>query len=211
MDKKIIKKPVNLHNFSKKLNNIMLNWKFLTPIIFSVFGMFLGSFSAKGERGIYLKLSEVINQYILSSENISIYENFTVYLLLPTIFAVMIFFFGLSVYGCFVVNFIPLLFSFLASIITYFLFETYALKGLAYVVIMIIPYCIPSLMSLILITSESISMSQLLIKTLGKSKRLNDYNFSLFYKNSIKYYLIIIIAVIIRILMYRLFNGIFVF
>ena len=165
----------------------------------------------KGERVIYLKLSELINQNILSDAGVTLYESLAVYLLLPTIFAVAIFFFGLSVYGCFTVNVIPLAYSLFSSMIVYFLFETYALKGLAYVAIMLLPHCILSLVSLIMLTGESISMSQMLIKTLGKSKRLNDYCFGAYYKNCLKYYLLIILAVVARTMMSKLFSGIFVF
>lgn len=211
MDKKFIKKPVNLHKFSMNFNKIMPDWKLITPIFFSVAGIIFGSLTAKGERGIYLKLSELINQYILSDTSVSLYENLTVHLLLPTIFAVIIFFFGLSVYGCFTVNVIPLAYSLFSSMIVYFLFEKYALKGLAYVTIMLLPYGILSLVALIMLTGESIGMSQLLVKTLGKSKRLSDYSFGVYYKNSLKYYLLIILAVAIRVIMYKLFSSIFVF
>ena len=211
MDKKNITKPVNLHKFSIKFNKFIPDWKFIIPVIFSVAGIIFGSLTAKGERRIYLKLSELINQYIISNSDGSLYEELTVHLLLPTIFAVVVFFLGLSVYGCFAVNAVPFAYSFIASMIIYFLFETYALKGLAYVAIMILPYCILSLVSLITITGESISMSQLLIKTLGKSKRLNNYNFGIYYKSSLKYYSFIILAVALKIIMYKLFRGIFVF
>ena len=192
-------------------NKIMPDWKLITPIFFSVAGIIFGSLTAKGERGIYLKLSELINQYVLSDASVSIYENLTLHLLLPTIFAVVIFFFGLSVYGCFTVNAVPLIYSFIFSMIVYFFLDTYTLKGLAYVAIMILPYCILSLSSLITITGESISMSQLLIKTLGKSKRLNDYNFGVYYKKTLTHYLFIILAVTVRIIMNKLFSNIFVF
>lgn len=211
MNKKIINQPVNLHKFKIKFNNYMPDWKVVTPVIFSVAGIILGSKTAKGERGIYLKLSELINQYVLSDASVSIYENLTLHLLLPTFFAVVIFFFGLSVYGCFTVNAVPLIYSFIFSMIVYFFLDTYTLKGLAYVAIMILPYCILSLASLITITGESISMSQLLIKTLGKSKRLNDYNFGVYYKKTLTHYLFIILAVAVRIIMNKLFNNIFVF
>ena len=192
-------------------NKIMPDWKLITPIFFSVAGIIFGSLTAKGERGIYLKLSELINQNILSDAGVTLYESLMVYLLLPTIFAVAIFFFGLSVYGCFTVNVIPLAYSLFSSMIVYFLFETYALKGLAYVAIMLLPYCILTLVALIMLTGESIGMSQLLVKTLGKSKRLSDYSFGVYYKNSMKYYLLIILAVAVRVVMYKLFSSIFVF
>lgn len=211
MDKKIINQPVNLHKFKIKFNNYMPDWKVVTPVIFSVAGIVLGSKAAKGERGIYLKLSELIKQYVLSDASVSIYENLTLHLLLPTIFAVVIFFFGLSVYGCFTVNAVPLIYSFIFSMIVYFFLDNYTLKGLAYVAIMILPYCILSLASLITITGESISMSQLLIKTLGKSKRLNDYNFGVYYKKTLTHYLFIILAVAVRIIMNKLFSNILVF
>lgn len=211
MDKKIITKPVNLHKFNIKFNSFMPDWKLITPVIFSVAGITCGSLAAKGERGIYLKLSELINQYIISDSGASLYESLTVNMLFPTLFAVVIFFSGLSVYGCFAVNAVPFLYSLFFGMVVYFFFDTYALKGLAYVTIMILPYCILSLVSLIKITGESISMSRLLIKTLEKSKRLNDYNFGLYYKNSLKYYLFIILAVAVKIIMHKLFSSIFVF
>ena len=211
LKRKIIKKTISLHQFSIKLNGFISDWKFVVPLIFSVTGIVLGSVTAKGERGIYLKLGELTHQYISSDIDVSLYGNFMIHLLLPTIFAVMIFFSGLSVYGFFAVNFIPLSYSFIASTIVYFLLDTYTLKGLAYIAIMIMPYCILSLVSLIAITGESIMMSTLLIRTLGKSKRMNDYNFAVYYKNSIKYYLLIILAVVVRVLINMLFRNIFIF
>lgn len=211
MEKMLIRKPLNLHGYKLKINNFMPNWKFILTIIFSIIGIFLGSSAAKGEWLLYIKLTEFVQNFMINSDVSLLYGKFFVYLLVPTVFAVVLFFIGLSVCGCFCANFFPMLYGFIISEIVYYFFENYSLKGLAFVVIMIIPYSVLSLCSLIMLCSESVSMSQTLLKTLGKSKRISDYNFAKYYKNSLRSYLVIILAVVIWFVMQKLFSSIFIF
>ncbi len=211
MEKLKIKKPLSLHKYSIRINDIMSDWKFILPVIISVAGIFVGSLMAKGEGVLYFKFCELIKSYILNSQSENLYLNFIIYLILPTAFAVLIFFTGLSVYGVLIVNTVPFVYSTTVSILIYFIYSTYTLKGLGYIVIMILPYAILTLFSLILLTGESISMSQQIMKTLSKSKRIKDYNFNFYYKNCLKSYVFIIVASIIKITMDKLFFGLFVF
>lgn len=211
MEKIRFKKPVSLHKYSVKINGFMADWKFILPVLFSIFGIFIGSLTAKGEGELYLKLCNLIKIYLLNAQAENIYINFLIYLILPSTFAVIIFFTGLSVYGILFVNVIPFAYSSALSVLVYYLYNDYALKGLGYIAIMILPYGILTLLSIILLTGESISMSQQIMKTLSKSKRIKEYNFTFYYKNCLKSYLFIIVATVIKILMDKLFFGLFIF
>jgi hypothetical protein len=60
-------------------------------------------------------------------------------------------------------------------------------------------------------TSESIDMSQVLLKKLTRSSRMSDYNFNRYYKNCLKSYVFIIIAAAIKTVLDGLFVGLFIF
>lgn len=211
MKKLSMKKTLNLHKYSLRVNNLVLNWKLILPIIFTLAGFTVGSFLAKGERALYLRACDYIKLFILADHEQDAYAELFVYLLIPSIFALILFFCGMSAFGGWFCNLIPFVFSIVISTITYFIYNNYALKGLAYNVIMIFPYAIISLLSLILLSAESISMSQCIMHTLNKSTRTKDYNFVKYCKNGIKYYILIIVASLIKFLIDSMFADLFVF
>ena len=206
-----IKKTLNFHKFSVRVNNFMLDWKLILILISTVSGIILGSLTAKGEGTQFLKVEEFINNYLIKFESENLYSVFIIYLIIPTIFATILFFSGMSLIGVPTACIVPFVFSLISSTVIYYMFDMYALKGLAYIVIMLMPYIILSLLSLILLSIETIKMSQYLIRTISKSKRNSDYNFTVFYKNYLKSYALIIIACIIKITIEKLFIGLFIF
>lgn len=206
-----IKKTLNLHKYSLRVNDIMLNWKIILPLIFAVAGIVCGAVIAKGEGALYRKLCETVIHYILNGSERNIYENILIYLLIPTSFAVALFFSGLSVFGVLTSVSVPLAYSFINSMLVYYFYSEYALKGLAYTVIILFPYIIISLYSLIIITGESISMSGYLLNTMSKSSGKADYNFKMYYKQTAKGYLFIIISVAIKTIVDGLFIDLFAF
>ncbi len=211
MGKLRIEKPLDLHKFSIKINDIMSNWKIIIPVAISVLGIFAGAMVAKGEGAFYHNIIPYVQKFLLKSENQSNYASLTIYLLVPTIFAALIFFSGLSVYGSITVNIIPFAYSFMSGVITYYLFKSYTLKGLGYIVLMFLPYAVLSLLALILMTAESVDMSQVLLKKLSRTKRMSDYGFNNYYRNCIKGYIMIIVAAIIKTVLDSLFVGLFIF
>ena len=211
MEKLNMKKTLNLHKYSIRVNRIIINWKLILPIAFTILGIAIGSFIARGEGEVYLKFCDFVKAYVLNKNSGFNYTAFSVYLLIPTVFALILFFSGLSAFGGWFSNLIPLMFSATTSVITYSIYNFYSLKGLAYNVIMIFPYALLSLLSLILLASESISMSQCIMHTLSKSTRNNDYNFSKYCKNCMKCYILIISASLIKILLDSMFTDLFVF
>lgn len=211
MEKIRIKKPLDLHKFNTKINKIMLNWKIIIPTVISVSGIFAGAVTAKGEGAFYYGIIPYIQKFLIKPENQTNYASLIIYLLVPTLFAAAIFFSGLSVYGNVTVNIIPFTYSFASGLITYFLFQSYTLKGLGYIVIMFLPYAVLSLLALILMSAESIDMSQVLLKKLSRTKRMSEYSFNIYYKNCIKSYILIIIAAIIKTIIDSLFVGLFIF
>ncbi len=211
MDKSALKRTLNLHKYSIRVADIISNWKFILPVASSVAGLCFGSIFSKGEGRLYTHLGEYINNYILSSTFENVYSAFIIYLLIPTLFAIILFFCGLSVYGGIFANFVPASYSFCISIITYYLYSNFTLKGLAYCVLIIFPYAVLSVFSLILMTSECISMSQQLTKSLNRNARNNEYNFNFYYKNCLKSYIFILIGAVIKTLLDSLFIGLFDF
>lgn len=211
MEKLKTKRTLNLHKYRLKFEDMLSDWRIILPVIVAVIGIIAGSMIAKGEGAIYLSISQHIKNLLIRTENQSNYTSLFIYLLIPTVFAVAIFFSGLSVYGSITVNTIPFIYGLLSGIFTYYLFGTYTLKGLGYIVIMFLPYAVFSLFSLILMTTESIDMSQVLLKKLIRTSRMSDYNFNKYYKNCIKSYIFIIIAAVIKTVLDGLFVGLFVF
>lgn len=211
MEKLKTKRTLNLRKYRIKLEDMFSEWKIILPVIIAVIGIIAGSIIAKGEGSVYLSISQYIKNLLIRTESQTNYTSVFIYLLIPTVFAVVIFFSGLSVYGSITVNIIPFIYGLLSGIFTYYLFGTYTLKGLGYIVIMFLPYAVFSLFSLILMTSESIDMSQVLLKKLTRSSRMSDYNFNRYYKNCLKSYVFIIIAAAIKTVLDGLFVGLFIF
>ncbi len=211
MNKIALKKTLSLHKYNVRVTEILSNWKFILPIIASICGLIFGSLFSKGEGETYQRIGGYIESYVLNSTYTNIYSSFIVYLLIPTLFAIVLFFCGLSVYGGVISNLIPAAYSFFIGVITYYLYSNFTLKGLAYSVIIIFPYAVLSVFSLILITSESISMSQQLTKSLNRNFRNIEYKFAFYYKNCLKSYVFIILAAVVKTVLDSLFIGLFSF
>lgn len=207
-----IKRTLNFRKFSVKTQEIIQNWKLVLPILSSVGGLVLGSHIAKGEGALYKFTEKYIQEFLINATSNDVQAHIYIQLLVPTVFAVILFFCGLSVYGGLICNIIPFVYSSAIGIVAYHFYSNYILKGLAYCVIIIFPYAILSLFSLILISVEGINMSQVLFKQLiNLNSKKQDYNFVFYYKNCIKSYLFIIGAVVMKLLVDYLFAGIFSF
>ena len=211
MEKLNMKKTLSLHKYSIRVNKIIMNWKIILPIIFALAGLIFGSFFAKGEGELYCRICELIESYLLKKATGISYSKLTFHLLIPTVFALILFFSGISAFGGWLSNLVPFAFSASISTVTYYIYSNYSLKGLAFNVIMIFPYAALSLLALILLTSESISMSQCIINMLSKSTRNNDYNFVKYCKKCFKIYILIIIASFLKILIDSFFADLFIF
>lgn len=207
-----LRKTLKLSEFNIGVRNIITEWKIVIPLIISLTGTFFGTFMIKGEGGLYGRTTIIIENYLLKDFSEPFYICFIIYLLIPTVFAVIMFFLGLSVYGGIIVSILPFSFAFFSGIITYYMYSVYTLKGLAYCVIMMFPYSTLVLFALIKITSECITMSQYILCTLSvKRRKIPDYSINKYYVNSLKSYLIIIIAALIKTGIESLFVGLFSF
>ncbi|MCQ2483705.1 MAG: hypothetical protein MJ168_00065 [Clostridia bacterium] len=210
MSTPVIKKTLNLHKYSVRVNDFVLNWKIVVPVTFSVAGLVLGALSGKGEGKLFLKVTDLFLSTLSSGASTPL-SSFISSLLPPTVFAVVLFFLGLSAYGGFAVNFIPLCYSYLIGMISYFMYDHYTLKGLAYCVMLVFPYAVLSLTGLVLCSCESISMSEFMLRCISKNGKLSDYSFKKFYKSYLKYYIYIIASAVIKTMLEYLFVGLFVF
>ena len=210
MSSPVIKKTLNLHKYSLRVNSFILNWKIILPSLFAVGGLFLGCLSGKGEWRLYLKITDLFIP-VLTQGLTSLLSEFIRALLIPTAFSAILFFLGLSAYGGFAVNFIPLAYSCLIGEISYYMYNTYTLKGLGYCVILIFPYAMLSLAGLVLSSAESMSMSEFMLRTVSESKRFSDYSFRKFCTASIRSYSFIIASAVIKALLTYLFIGLFSF
>lgn len=210
MPKPVIKKTLNLHKYSVRVNELVLNWKIAVPIVFSVAGLIFGALSGKGEGKLYIKISDMFSS-ILINENSAMLSSFISSLLPPTAFIILLFFLGLSAYGGFAVNFVPLCYSYLVGMISYYMYDTYTLKGLAYCVMLIFPYSVLSLTGLVLCSAESINMSEFMLRCISKNGKFSDYSFRRYYTSYMRYYIYVIISAVIKVVLEYLFSGLFVF
>lgn len=205
-----LKKTLNFHRYKLKLDDILSNWKIVIPTVFSIIGLILGCAAGKGEGGVYLKITEYIRLFLDSGE-----ASFTVvffrYLFIPTALDVILFFLGLSLFGGAASNAVIFVFTYMIGTISYYMYNEYTLKGLAFCVILIYPYAVAALLGMILSCRETINMSELILKKISKSGKLTDYSFSDYYKSFLKYYIIIPISAALSALLEGLFGSIFVF
>lgn len=194
------------------LHNVMSEWRIAVPLIIALIGLFVGTFVIKGEESVYSKAGYYIENYLLNDYNYTFYLRLIIHLLIPTAFAFVMFFLGLSVYGGLIVSLLPFTFTLFCGIITYYMFSEYTLKGLAYCVIMLFPYLTLSLYALVIISGECITMSQYLLCILSvKRIKAPDYSIKNYYLNTSKSYIIILIAALIKTLIEGLFVGLFSF
>lgn len=206
-----LKKTLNLHRFSVRVNDVFANWKIALPTIISVIGMVAGSYTAKGEGWTYSFIGRYIKLFLTEKTDVNFLSDIIIMFLIPASFAIILFFCGLSVFGGFIANAVPFLYSFIIGVTSYYFYLNYTLKGLAYCVILIFPYAVLSLFSLILMTGECINMSEYLVNKTNRKNSIYDYSFKLYYLNFMKSFVFIVIAVIIKILLDTLFIGIFSF
>lgn len=213
MTKISIKKTLNLHKFNVEVAEIISNWKIIVPIVFAVMGLFVGTALSKGEGQLCKLLTTSIENILTDGTYTETYSAVVIYLMIPTFFAFLLFFCGLSVYGGLVSNFLIISYSMIIGFVSYYFYSNYSLKGLAYCVIIIFPYAILTLFSLILITGECINMSQVLTKNLSKNLRGRgkEYNFKFYYRNCMKSYCFIVLGTVIKIIIDSLFIGLFNF
>lgn len=206
-----IKNTLNLHGFSVRIKDIFLYWKLIIPLIISVAGIVTGSYIAKGEGHLYLFIERYIETLLLNKSDFNLPSDLIVLILIPSIFAIVLYFCGLSVFGGLISNSVPFFYSLLVGIISYYFYYNYTLKGLAYCVILIFPYAVLSLFSLILMTSECIIMSEYLINKTNQRKVFAEYSIKQYSVNYIKSYAFIVLSVLIKCILDSLFIGIFSF
>lgn len=206
-----IKRTFNLHKYSSQIKDIISEWKIIATIAVSMAGMIAGTLCEKGERGSFGEFPRIIFNYMINTDVSEIYTTFLYNLLLPTILFVVIFFCGLSAYGVLISYFIPFGYSMLIGMLTYYLYSDFMLKGLAFFVILILPFATLSLLGIVLMTVDSINMSQGVLNVLGNANKRYPYNFSIYYKSALRNYIIIIISAIIKTILDNLFIGIFSF
>lgn len=212
MKKISLQKTLNLHQFSSKFNIILSNRKIIFMVIITIIGLVAGTHFIKGEEGIYHKIGSLTEEYILNYNYETVYTDFIIHLVIPSLFALILFFGGLSIFGGMLTCILPAVFSFTVGTVAYYLYSVYTLKGLAYCVIMLFPYITLSLLSLIMLSIESISMSQYLLNILNNKKhKFIDYSINRYYVNCLKSYALIIVAAIIKASIDSLFIGLFRF
>lgn len=204
------KKTLNLHKYSLKFSEILSNWKIILPLIFSLIGIVIGCYEGKGESGLYFKITDYFTSVILNSDRLTLGTSLLYYMIFPCIFFVIIFFLGLSVFGTVITNAVPLCLGYIIGCISFYQYSLYNLKGFGYCIIMIYPYCILTLLAVILCCRESINMSQLIVGSISKAK-LPSYSFTTYYKSFIKNLALIFAASAVKTALNYLFGGLFVF
>lgn len=206
----VTQKTLNLHKYSLKLTELLSNWKIVLPMIFTVIGMSLGCFDGKGEGSLFLRLTNYFTSVVLTGESFTPVSGFLYYLIFPSVFMIIIFFLGLSVFGSVITNLVPLCYGYTVGCISYFQYSEYTLKGLGYCIIMLYPYCVLTLLAIILCCRESINMSQLIVGSISKSK-VPNYSFTSYCRAFAKNLVFIFAASAVKLLLEYLFGALFVF
>ncbi|MDD6276174.1 MAG: hypothetical protein PUB20_05070 [Clostridia bacterium] len=205
-----LKKTLNLHKYSVKAKDFLLNWNYMVPLIISLTGIILGCKIGKDARGVYLIISKGYCDIFLGN-NFSLGSDFIQSLLISTIFAGILFFFGLCAYGAVISNAVPFCYGIMIGIVSFYFYQNYTLKGLAYCMILVFPYAVLSLYSINLCCRESINMANMIIHKISSKERYIDYSFNTYITRFFKSYLYIPAAAVLKTVLDYLFIDIFTF
>lgn len=204
------KKTLNLHKYSLKFSEIMSNWKIILPMIFFIMGLVVGCFDGKGEGSLYFRITNYFTNVILNGEELTLGTSLLYYMIFPCAFIIIIFFLGLSVFGTFITNGVPFCLGYIIGCVSFYEYSMYTLKGFGYCVIMVYPYCILTLLAVILCCRESINMSQFIVGSISKTK-VPNYSFTMYYKSFIKNFAFVAAASAVKTVLNYLFSGLFTF
>lgn len=205
------KKNIDLHRFNKSIGDVLSKRRVIIPVLFSISGIIIGSYITKGESDLSNTIISIFSKSFMTSEHVSLLTDFFKFLLIPSVLTGVLFFFGLSVFGSVISNVIPFSFGLITGSVSFYFYQNYLLKGLAYCVIIIFPYAVLTIIGMILCSKESACMSELLQFEIVKRKKYIDYSLSMYYKNYLRYYILIVIASVIKAIIDYLFVGLFNF
>ncbi len=154
-------KPVRrMVPFPKIMKKMRKNWKmlFLTGVFIlgTLCGVILNSTSSQT---VSDKLASILKSYMEARNTESFFMGFLHSMLSSFILAVITFFMGLSSFSVPFIVLIPYIRGLGVGMLAGFLYSTYALKGVGYCMLMIIPYTTISVLALILCCRESMRMS----------------------------------------------------
>lgn len=205
------KKTLNFHKYSLKTTEIISNWKLILPVIFTFGGIIAGCIGGKGEGKLFLRLTDYFTTVILMRDIASVGSEFMIYLIFPSVFLILIFFLGLSVYGSVITNAMPLIYGYIVGCISYYMYNEYTLKGLGYCIIMIFPYATLCLLAIVTCCRESINMSEYITQSISKTTKFPNYGFAVYYKSFFRNCILIVIASVLKAILEYLFGGLFTF
>lgn len=206
-----IKQTLNLHKYNISIKEFLGEWRILIAAAISLSGILLGTFWIKGEGELPEKITYILFEKLINNETQDMFISFIFNLLIPTAFFILVFFCGLSAYGNVLSYIIPLIYSTVIGMFTCQLYSEYKLKGLAAFVILILPFATLSLLGIILITVESVKMSQTVMNVLSNRPKRILYSFTMYYKNSLKSYVPIIMSSVLKTVLDKLFVGLISF
>ena len=190
---------LNLKHLNTSILFFKKNWCMLTLTLFFILGLLFGSFLFS-ENKDFLEFTQAISKSYLKvrfeQEFLSVLKSS---ILINLIFLLLIFILGSSVTG---VTFVPLIFSingiYFGSIAAY-IFSQYALKGIAFNAIVLIPPTVITVIFLLLGGRQSMYFSLSLTKiTLPQTA---PKNLSYAFKSYCIYYIFLIIPIIISALL----------
>ena len=205
------RKTLNLHKYNIKLTEILSNWKIIIPIIFTFSGIIAGCYSGKGESSLFLRITDYFTTVIMSADKFTPTKSIGFFIVFPSVLILLIFFLGLSVFGSLISNTVPLCYGFFVGSVSFFMYKEYILKGLAYCIIMLYPYCVLTLLAIILCCRECVNMSGFITASISKKAKFPNYSFVVYYKAFFRNYVFIIVAAVIKTMFDYLFGSIFTF
>ena len=210
MQNNTFKKPIDLKKIKYKADNLYENRKLIFPMIFGISGIFFGNYTGKGESALFLKITDIFKN-IYFNQNYAFFSDFLTSLIVPSVLFFISFLLAMSLIGVVLSNAVPFAFGTIIGIISFFMYDTYSLKGLAYCVLIIYPYASITMLSIVLNTKESINMSQLITSSISKRTYNNNYQFVNYAKSLLRNYIILLSGALVKVLMGYFFSFFFSF
>lgn len=181
---------------SNLLYVVYQNYRLLIFCFAFILGLLIGSLVVKNSDSTINNLvSETFDTYISNRTGQTFFKTFfySFTSLLP--YLLVAYFLGVSIIGVFFVPFVALVRGLGIGLLSGFLYSTYSLRGIAFTVLLIAPYCLVSTFGLILACRESFGFSLMLLKAASaKGGAINIHNDYRLY--CIRYLFIIIIFIV---------------
>lgn len=197
----------------KRMNIPRFNYKNLVFLVLFFCGFIIGVLTMKNETStIKSVFSDFFIEYITNKSNENFLNSFLDSIFIIALPSAITFVFGLCAVGIPIVIAIPTLTGIVVGMAIGFLYSSYALQGLGYAALIIIPSLAVVIATLIKCCSEAINMSiEIIVGISGYQSQSRKNELKDYCLRFLIFFLPLILSAMLNVGCFKLFNGLFSF